>query len=211
MFISCETEYIDTHQFRGDLLWLYSEGEKTSLQLAICDFRSGNYVFNDTITMDDEVLTANTGFTEASVEEVLFVRNFGNYEIKRCLYKSAFKVWVASYTHETYTRYLPFKFEAEEVWLNGERVAAPQIVFMKDTSTLVEIPLTEEEKERFFAHYQLTFPFKVFNKKDSTMTVISQMDYQYNVHRTTESVWDGIDNDDITIDVTYDWKPDQDQ
>lgn len=204
LFCSCEWhEWVDSHKIEKDIIYCFSEGEKYEIDIRRFSLCEGDFCYADSITLDDEVKTANTGF-EIRRDQQTDIRYAGNYEIRRFRYKAAFIVYISAWVHETYLHYLPFEFEAEEIWLNGQAVVEQPFVFEKQQTILTQEPPTPDETD-VFAKYLLKFPMTVYYRYNGQ--VIDEFFYNYHVVRKNTSVWDGVPPSDISIEVTFDYKP----
>lgn len=134
-----DDDYVDSLEINNFGVNIVSEGEIHDIPFDY--FRLTDHLertANDTILLEDEVKTINTDFAKAECVEVISVLQYGNYTIKRCLYKSSFRVLITSFAHETQYRYLPFYFEADEIWLNGQKVVEQPFVFEKTQTNLTQ-------------------------------------------------------------------------
>lgn len=162
---------------------------------------------SDTISLYEEIKTRQTDFAPVKQVEVLSIRNEGPFEVRKCLYNTAFVVYVTSWAHEPHLRYLSFNFEAEEVWLGGDRIASQPFVFMQTKCERTYFPL-EESDENLTSKHLLKFEFAVINPSDSSEVEI--FNYDYYVAYNNHSVFDDfvVDPSDIIVTVTYNWQPD---
>lgn len=205
LFSSCEeSNYIDSHKVENNELKVISEGEIYYLPLNYFKIDEAERTGNCTILLEDEVKTANTGYTPAECVEVLSTMQYGNYTVRRCLYKTSFEVMVTSWTHEPRYHYLPFMFEAEEVWLNGQKVVEQPWVFEKIHTNLTELSLSDEEKEDIFGKYLLDFQMVAHNRYYKYQT--PSFNSPFYVTRLNKSNL-YVSPDDIDVVVTYDWHP----
>ena len=201
---SCtETIYYDVHGIENGAVYCYSNGQKYDVDLSDFTLCSENLYYTDSITMDDAVATANDGFRIRS-SELIDVENLGNYEIRKYHYKVVFLIYIQSFSHETYYRYLPFEFEGKELWLNNKPIIPQPIVFERGEATVTELPLSDGDNG-LYAKYLIDYHINVYYRCDARK--LSEFTYVYEVARKDVSVWDG-NNGDITVTVTYDWKPD---
>jgi len=209
-FSSCEeTVYYDVYDLDGDRLWCHSEGVKYDVDLNHFVLLStpDELYYTDSITMDDGVQTANTGFKTERIE-LLGVERLGNFEVRTYHFKGYFEVQIVTWYGKVRRSYLPFEFEGKELWLNEKPVVRAPLAFENVAWEVTELPVSNEEKNNnVYAKYLILYNMNVYYGYNvSEIDTIANFDYLYEVTRYDESVWYGSDGN-ITVTVTYDWKP----
>lgn len=205
LLASCEKSFcIDSHRVTDASLKIISEGEVYYHSLNYFKISDDEKIYRDTILLEDGIQTSNTGFS-VERQAILLQYTHGNYTILRCLYKANFGVIVISWAHGPIYRNLPFYFEAEEVWLNGQKISEHPWVFEKIKTDLTELPVSEEELEDIDGKYLLDFQLVAHNRYYEYQTEMFR--YKYYVTRLKKSDL-YISPDDVSVVVTYDWHPD---
>ena len=204
--ISCNnTEYIDSYRVNGSEIKIISEGEVYEHSLNYFKLLEEIRTESDSIFIEDEVKTANTGFNPVEHVKTIYSVNYGNYTVKRCLYKTAFEVitssWVGSNRRN---KYIPIHYEAEEIWLNGKLILEQPFVFENISTEITEIAPDEGETdivEKFLLKFQIVAHNRYFEYQSEPFFC-----YYHIVRMNKSDVF--VSPDDITVTVTYDWHPD---
>ena len=204
---SCEQhEYYDVAGVENGAVYCWSEGVRYDVDLKYFSLCDSDLYFTDSITLDDAVATANNGF-EIRRGELTDVSEIGNYEIRQYQYNASYVVYITSFAHEVYYRHLPFSFVAKELWLNETPVTKQPLVFERSDAEVTELPVSEDEDKNnnnVYAKYLIRYAIDVYYGYDAQK--IGSFDLFYEITRKNESVWNNS-NGDITVTVTYDWKP----
>ena len=201
LLCGCEsTEYESSHKVKGDEIEIVSEGKIYKISLDYFNTVSEDCVVKDTICLTDEVKTQNTGFTPVECLNIIEVQQFGNYQVRRCIYKTSFEVIICPFSKSARFVYVPFTFEAEEIWLNGKRIFEQPYVFEKTETILSEF---ENEDEKVAGEYLLDFQITAHNRyHEASLKPFSCKMY---VVQLNESGIVVISNFNTT--VTYNWEP----
>lgn len=203
---SCNhTEYIDSHKVNGSEIKIVSEGEVYNHSLNYFKLVEEPRTESDSIFIEDEVKTANIGFNPVEHIKTISSVKYGNYTVRRCLYRTAFEVIISSWVGSNRrNRCIPIHFEAEEIWLNGELILEQPYVFENINTEITEIAPDEGITEivgKYLLEFQIVAHNRYFEYKSEPFSCY------YNVARLNKSdVF--VSPDDITITVTYDWHPD---
>ena len=201
---SCSNEYIDSHEVNGSEIKIVSEGEVYNHSLNYFKLLE-EPTESDTIFIEDEVKTANTGFNPVEHVKTIYSVDYGNYTVKRCLYKTAFEVITSSWLGSNRrNKYIPIHYEAEEIWLNGKLILEQPFVFENISTEITEIAPDEGETdivEKFLLKFQIVAHNRYFEYQSEPFFC-----YYHIVRMNKSDVF--VSPDDITITVTYDWHPD---
>ena len=204
LLCSCTVEenYVDSHKVGISGLEIMTEGQRYTVSLEYFQFNDDGYVGNDTIYLENEVKTANTGFAPVECLDILSVKQYGNYQVRRCLYRTSFEVMITSWACMPRSTWLPFTFEAEEIWLNGEKVAEQPFVFEKTNTNLTELDHEENMSGKYLLDFEITVHNRYLKKPQE------KINRAIEIVRLNESI-PGlyVDPSDIDVTVTYDWKP----
>ena len=196
----CESvEYYDSHRIKDNQLEVISEGENHYFPLNYFNLAGEERIAGDTILLSDEVKTQNTGFTAVECLEIISINQYGNYQVRRCLYKTSFEIIVTSWAHCPRYTYLPFCFEAEEIWHNGQMLLQQPWLFEKTATILSEWPRDNGETE-----YLLDFQITAHNRYYEC--ALNPFSYKFKVIRLNEDQTE-VPSSSITYHVTYDWHP----
>ena len=203
LLTACEYhEYFDVHGVENGVVYCYSEGQRYEFDLTHFLLLSDSLCYHDAITLDDAVKTANDGFS-ITRDELIDVEKFGNYEVRTYRYKAYYLVYITSFAHEVYYHHLPFEFEGKELWLKNKPVVNQPLLFEREAAEVTELSLSDDD-QGLDSKYLIKFFMNVYNHINGQK--ISDFTYLYEVKRTNETVWSG-NAGDITVTVTYDWKP----